>query len=42
MRGVLARWLDSDVGYSFRTSPMAIGAALIAFVCIYIFFCKHP
>jgi len=31
----LARWLDSDVGFSFRTSPMAIGAALIAFVCIF-------
>ncbi len=31
----LARWLDSDVGYSFRTSPVAMGAALVAFVCIF-------
>ena len=35
MSSLLARWLDSDVGYSFRTSPMAIGAALIAFVCVF-------
>jgi peptide/nickel transport system permease protein len=33
--GVLARWLDSDVGYSFKTSPMAIVAALVAFICIF-------
>lgn len=32
---IFARWLDSDVGYSFRTSPVAITAALIAFVCIF-------
>ena len=25
----------SDIGYSFRTSPVAVGAALIAFVCIF-------
>jgi peptide/nickel transport system permease protein len=31
----LARWLDSDVGYSFRTSPVAMVAALIAFICIF-------
>ena len=31
----LARWADSDVGYSFRTSPVAMVAALIAFVCIF-------
>jgi peptide/nickel transport system permease protein len=31
----LRRWLDSDVGYSFRTSPMAIGAAIVAFVCVF-------
>ncbi|PKO45483.1 MAG: ABC transporter permease [Betaproteobacteria bacterium HGW-Betaproteobacteria-3] len=31
----LARWLDSDVGHSFRSSPVAMGAALIAFVCIF-------
>ena len=29
-----ARWLDSDVGYSFRTSPMAMAAAAIALVCV--------
>src|SRR5690606_8255561 len=28
-------WLDSDVGYSFRTSPTAIVAALIAAVCVF-------
>ncbi|MDM0122568.1 ABC transporter permease [Variovorax arabinosiphilus] len=31
----LTRWADSDVGYSFRTSPVAMVAALIAFVCIF-------
>jgi peptide/nickel transport system permease protein len=31
----LVRWLDSDVGHSFRTSPVAIGAALIALVCVF-------
>ncbi|MBZ0225328.1 MAG: ABC transporter permease [Comamonas sp.] len=35
MINVLTRWLDSDVGYSFRTSPTAIVAAAIAFVCIF-------
>jgi peptide/nickel transport system permease protein len=35
MGGWLARAWDSDVGYSFRTSPVAIGAALVAFVCIF-------
>ena len=35
MRSTLARWYASDVGYSFRTSPVAIGAASIAFVCIF-------
>jgi peptide/nickel transport system permease protein len=33
--GLLSRWLDSDVGYSFKTSPMAIMAALVAFICIF-------
>ncbi|MBN8507695.1 MAG: ABC transporter permease [Burkholderiales bacterium] len=33
--GAWARFLDSDVWHSFRTSPMAITAALIAFVCIF-------
>ena len=32
--GWRARWLDSDVGYSFRHSPMAMLAALIAIICI--------
>jgi peptide/nickel transport system permease protein len=32
--GMLARWWDSDVAHSFRQSPMAILAALIAAVCI--------
>jgi peptide/nickel transport system permease protein len=31
----LQRWWDSDVGYSFRTSPVAVGAALVAFVCVF-------
>jgi peptide/nickel transport system permease protein len=35
----MRQWVDaawnSDVGYSFRTSPMAVGAALIAFVCVF-------
>lgn len=35
MNKTIARWFDSDVGYSFRTSPVAITAALIAFVCIF-------
>jgi peptide/nickel transport system permease protein len=35
MKAVLKRWADSDVGYSFRTSPVAIAAAVIAFVCIF-------
>jgi peptide/nickel transport system permease protein len=33
--GVFSRAWHSDVGYSFRTSPVAMGAALIAFVCIF-------
>ena len=35
MKKTILHWLDSDVGYSFRTSPVAIVAALIAFVCIF-------
>ncbi|RMW99133.1 ABC transporter permease [Allofranklinella schreckenbergeri] len=31
----LARWWDSDLGYSFRHSPVAILAALIAAVCLF-------
>ena len=35
MKQALLRWFDSDVGYSFRTSPVAIVAAAIAFVCVF-------
>ncbi len=33
--GFFARWADSDVWYSFRTSPMAIVAAVIALLCLF-------
>jgi peptide/nickel transport system permease protein len=32
---ILRRALDSDVGYSFRTSPTAIVAAVIALICVF-------
>ena len=35
MKKTLARWYDSDVGYSFRHSPVAIAAAVIAFICVF-------
>ncbi|MES2634493.1 MAG: ABC transporter permease [Pseudomonadota bacterium] len=35
MKQTLARWFDSDVGYSFRTSPVAMLAGAIAFVCLF-------
>jgi peptide/nickel transport system permease protein len=35
MKQALLRWADSDVGHSFRTSPMAMVAAAIAAVCIF-------
>lgn len=35
MKKTFARWLDSDVGHSFRSSPVAMLAAAIAFVCIF-------
>ncbi|MFT4194793.1 ABC transporter permease [Ottowia sp.] len=35
MSTLLHRWWDSDVGYSFRHSPMAIVAAAIAFACVF-------
>jgi len=35
MKKMLFRWYDSDVGHSFRTSPVAIGAALIALICVF-------
>jgi peptide/nickel transport system permease protein len=31
----VARWRDSDVWYSFTHSPMAIGAAVIAALCLF-------
>ena len=34
MIGAVRRWLDSDVGFSFRTSPTAISATVIAVVCL--------
>ncbi len=30
----LARWWQGDVGYSFRHSPLAVAAALVALVCV--------
>src|SRR5688572_18371382 len=35
MKQVLSRWFDSDVGYSFRSSPMAMVAAGLAFICAF-------
>jgi peptide/nickel transport system permease protein len=35
LKKTFVRWLDSDVGHSFRTSPVAIGAAVIALVCVF-------
>ena len=35
MISTLSRWFDSDVGYSFRTSPTAVVAAVIAFICVF-------
>lgn len=32
---LVARWLDSDVWFSFKTSPMAVLAAAIAALCIF-------
>jgi len=32
---LVRRWFDSDVGHSFRTTPTAIVAAVIAFVCLF-------
>jgi len=34
MNALLARWWDSDFAYSFRRSPVAIGAAVVAFVLV--------
>ena len=35
MKTTLARWFDSDIGYSFRTSPVTMVEAAIAAVCIF-------
>ena len=35
MRQLILGWLDTDVGHSFRTSPVAMVAAAVAFVCIF-------
>jgi peptide/nickel transport system permease protein len=35
MKNALIRWFNSDVGHSFRTSPVAMAAAFIAFVCLF-------
>ncbi len=35
MKTTIVRWLNSDVGYSFRSSPVAMAAAFVAFVCLF-------
>ncbi|WP_119289784.1 ABC transporter permease [Azohydromonas sediminis] len=35
MQAALRRFFDGDVWYSFRTSPVAIAAAAITFVCVF-------
>ena len=37
--GLVARFLDSDVGYSFRHAPVAMAAAFIAFLCVFCAVC---
>lgn len=34
MKQTLLAWLDGDIGHSFKSSPMAMVAALIALVCL--------
>ena len=34
--GVWARFFDGDVWHSFRSSPMAMGAALVALACVFV------
>ena len=34
MKQTLTRWFDGDLGYSFKSSPMAIGAAAVALICL--------
>ncbi len=33
--GILTRWLDSDVGHSFKTSPIAVTASVVLFICLF-------
>ena len=39
MAGLQPSWFyrawQSDIGYSFRTSPVAVGAAAVAFICVF-------
>src|SRR5512140_188587 len=35
MKAWLQRAWHSDVGFSFRTSPVAVGAGVVAFICIF-------
>ena len=35
MTSALSRLWHSDVGYSFRRSPLAVGAAIVAFICVF-------
>ena len=35
MTSTLSRLWHSDVGYSFRHSPLAVGAAIVAFICVF-------
>ena len=35
MKSALSRLWDSDIGYSFRTSPVAMTAAVVALICIF-------
>ena len=32
---LISKWLDSDVGYSFKTSPVAVVAAFVVFICLF-------
>jgi len=35
MIALLKRWYDGDIGYSFRSSPVAIGAAVVGAFCLF-------
>ncbi len=35
MKTSLARWLDSDIVHSFRSSPVAMLAAAVALLCVF-------